>query len=444
MTNPDNAASGARPRLGYVLSRFPYLPETFTLREMLALERLGWDVDVYGIQHQRDAVKHPEALRLEAAAEYLTFNPLARPVRDATLRLLRRDPARYARLLRLTVRGNLASRDFLVKALALFPGAIELAERMRRRGVAHLHAQYGTHSAMLALLAADLLGIGFSFGVHAHDLYVDSTMLAEKLHRARFVAAISEFNRGWLQRLARSPHDQAKIHVVRCGVDVEAYAYRPRPPRRTGDVRGPFRILAVGSLQPYKGHEHLVRACARLAADPGAPSIECTVIGGGALKPSLEALASSLGVAERVRFAGPRDQHGVRQAMDEADLLVLPSVVAANGQMEGIPVVLMEAMALGLPVIASQLSGIPELVRPADTGVLVPPADPAALSQAILASLRDRPAALARAERARRLVEQEFALDTNAARLSALFEQSVSLTPMARPGPGPALARSAA
>lgn len=410
----------ASARLGYVLSRFPHLPETFTLREMLELERLGWRLDLYAIQHQRSPVRHPEAERLEREGHYLAY---ASPstVR-ANLRHAARAPVQYGALLALTVRGNSPSRDFLLKGLALFPGAVAIADRMRARGVTHLHGQYGTHPALLALLASEILGIGYSFTVHAHDLFVDTTMLVEKVRRAAFITAISEFNRQRLLALCGA-WATPKLHVVRCGVDLHAFPFRQRDDRSAECA--PYTILAVGSLQEYKGHEHLIRACARLRdLEPGQP-FRCVIAGGGVLMGPLSRLIQRLGLTRQVRLLGAQDQHAVRALMQEADLLVLPSVVARSGQMEGIPVVLMEAMASGLPVVASALSGIPELVRHEETGLLVAPTDETAIAEAVVRGMRHPAEARARAVRARRLVEQDYDLARNTAQLSDLFASVV-------------------
>jgi glycosyltransferase involved in cell wall biosynthesis len=404
-------------RLAYLVSRFPLLSETFILREMLQMEARGWPLELFALQHEHPAVRHPQAERLERSAN---FHELVsgRTVR-ANARQLVCDPVRYGRLLARTVLGNLGSADFLAKGLAIFPGVVELAARMRRRGVRHIHAHYGTHPALAAMLSAELIGAGYSFTVHAHDLFVDTTMLAEKVHRARFVATISEFNRRRLIELA-GPVAAEKVVVVRCGVDPRRYAFSPRTPHD-----GPWRILAVASLQEYKGLEYLVRACARLRDEGTDLPFFCEIAGGGPLHDSLQHLIARLGVGDRVRLLGPQDENGVRALMERADTLVMPSVVARDGQMEGIPVVLMEAMALGLPVVASHLSGIPELVRHQETGLLVQPGDPEAIKDAILACWRGPDAAAGRASAARLLVEQEYDLERNVAQLAAQFERAV-------------------
>jgi colanic acid/amylovoran biosynthesis glycosyltransferase len=408
-------------RLAYVVSRFPLVSETFILREMLQVEARGWPLDLFALHHEQPLIRHPHAARYERSAQYL--EPISARMIRANARQVARRPGRYGRLLARTIAGNLGSIDFLAKGAAIFPGVVELADRMRRRGVRHIHAHFGTHPALASMLAAELIGVGYSFTVHAHDLFVDTTMLPEKVRRARFVATISEFNRRRLIELA-GPSAAEKIAVIRCGVDPHRYAFSPRTPHD-----GPHRILAVASLQEYKGLEYLIRACALLRDDLPRQVFHCEIAGGGYLHDSLQQMIAGLGLGDRVRLLGPQDENAVRMLMQRADTLVLPSVVARDGQMEGIPVVLMEAMALGLPVVASDLSGIPELVRHQDTGLLVPPADSEAIKSAILACQRAPHGAAARAHAGRMLVEREYDLRENVAQLAAQFERVLGIVP---------------
>lgn len=408
-------------QLAYVISRFPLLSETFILREILELQQQGWAFDTYSVLAAESKVRHPESAII--APSVRIRQPLAPSSYGAMGQLLRRDPRLLARLVSQTVRGNRASPSVLAKGLAVLPFAIEVAEAMRRDGVCHIHAHYGTHPALIAMLAAQILGIGFSFTVHAHDLFVDTTMLVEKVRAARFVVPISEYNQALLQDLA-GPLPETRLPIVRCGIDLDRYpfhapAHGPRPEASNG------RILAVGSLQEYKGHDRLIRACALIRdARPDLP-FQCDIVGEGRLRPELERLIAGLGLQDRVRLLGGKDQQTVRQLMEGASVLVLPSVVARNGQMEGLPVTLMEAMAVGTPVVATRLSGIPELVRDGETGLLVPPDDAGAIRNAVLACWSDQDSAAERARRGRVLVEQRHNLRANVGQLASLFQQAI-------------------
>ncbi|MFN0070270.1 MAG: glycosyltransferase [Chloroflexota bacterium] len=401
-------------RIAYAVSRFPLVTETFVLREMLELERRGWPIDLYSIIHEGRQLVHPEARSFEARGHYL------RTVHPATLaanvRAVMAQPRQYLSLLQRTVRGNLPSPGFLLRGLAIYPGTVALAEQMKAARVQHVHAHFGTHAALMAMIAAGLNGIGYSFTVHAVDLYVDTTMLAEKVRGARFVATISDFNRALLVDLAGADV-ASKIHVVRCGVDTDLYA--PSQQSRKTDR---LEILAVGSLRDYKGHDHLIRACGLLRQSHPEIEFTCEITGEGPLRPVLEKLVVDLDLTNHVFLRGARNQQQVLEGMARADVLVMPSVIANNGLMEGIPVTLMEALAVGLPSIATRISGIPELIRDGDTGLLVPPADPSALRDALVNVFRNYPAALERAIHGRALVEQEYSLPHNVARLESLFQ----------------------
>jgi glycosyltransferase involved in cell wall biosynthesis len=345
------------------------------------------------------------------------LSPLSGSTLRANTHALARDPRGYTRTIATALR-NWPSPDFLLKGLAITPGVVAWAEEMRRSGVGHIHAHYGTHPALAAMLAARLVGIGYSFTVHAHDLFVNTTMLAEKIRLARFVVTISEYNRRRIGALAGADA-AAKVVVVRCGVDPAMFAAQDR--QLPAD--GPARILAVASLQEYKGLDRLITACSLLRDRDVA--FVCEVVGEGPLRASLERLIARLGLREQVRLLGPRDQHDVQARMARASVYVQPSVIARDGQMEGIPVALMEAMASGVPVVASALSGIPELVRHGETGLLVPPGQPTALCDAILACVSSPDGAVARARRARALIESAYDLRQNAKQLAALFDRAL-------------------
>jgi glycosyltransferase involved in cell wall biosynthesis len=200
-------------------------------------------------------------------------------------------------------------------------------------------------------------------------------------------------------------------------VDVASYQPATRAGRR--DTR---LILAVAALREYKGLEHLVRACALIRESAPEERFVCHIVGDGPMRRPLEQLIRRLGLDRHVHLLGARDQHAVRETLPRADTFVLPSVVASNGYMDGIPVALMEAMASRVPVVASALSGIPELVRPGVTGLLVPPGDAGAIRDAVLECWRSPAAAQQRAARGRALVEREYDLRSNARQLAALFD----------------------
>lgn len=404
-------------RIAYVMSRFPHLPETFILREMIELERHGIDVVLYPLILQRQPVVHPEAQ---------VWIPRARPVKFFSPRLLAdiiravlRQPAVVFSLWATIIIENIASAHMLVRSLALIPKAIHTAQLMRAEGINHIHAHYATHPALLAWVVHRLTGIPYSFTAHAHDIFVRKTMINTKIRDAEFLIAISQYNRNYLAMLAGEQVKQ-KIHVVRCGINLNDY----RPAARFSDNIEMLDILSVGSLQPYKGQTHLIEAC-RLLEQRGL-NFRCRIVGEGSERRSLENQIAAAGLQTKVTLLGARTQQEVASILATANCYVQPSIVTASGKMEGIPVALMEAMASELPVVASNLSGIPELVRHNETGYLVPPGNAQAIADTLQKIFGDFATARQVAKRGRKVVEQEFELSANVAELANLFQNTLS------------------
>ncbi|HUX66055.1 MAG TPA: glycosyltransferase family 4 protein [Terriglobales bacterium] len=406
--------------LGYVLSRYPLLSETFILREMWELERQGHRLRVYPLRRVRGR-RHARVAALRAPVWWAPWlGPLG-----CHLRWLRRRPGAYLGTLAAALWHNRSDANLWAGAVAYWGKAVAIAERLERDGVEQIHAHYATHPALVAYVAHRLTGIPYSFTVHAHDLYCHRAMLGQKAGRASAVVCISRFNRDLLRR--RVPEPRAAVEVIHCGVECAAYAAQAAARRAAPAAGGALRLLAVGSLQPYKGHAHLVAACAELRRRGVA--LECRIVGGGGLQRALRRQIVGLGLEAQVRLDGPGTEDEVRAALAWAQVFVLPSVVVARtGKMEGIPVALMEAMAAGLPVVASRLAGIPELVEDEAGGLLVAPADARALAAALL-RLRDPELRRRLGQAGRRRVEAEFELAASVARLARLWSAP------ARPGP---------
>lgn len=285
-------------------------------------------------------------------------------------------------------------------------------------GINHIHAHYATHPALVAWLINQLTGISYSLTVHAHDIFVEKPMLATKLRDSVFVSSISEFNRKYLTEMF-GPWVQQKTQIVRCGIDP---AYYRDEKNINADETDHLEIISVGSLQPYKGHIYLVKACIELQKR-GIP-FRCRIVGGGDLRSMLERAIRESQLDHLVELLGPRTQDEVSKLLRTANCYVQPSVITPSGKMEGIPVAIMEAMISGIPVIATSISGIPELVRNGDTGWLVPPENVDALADALSQIYMDPVEARRRAALGRKWVLDEFELSSNAKRLSLLFAQS--------------------
>jgi colanic acid/amylovoran biosynthesis glycosyltransferase len=311
------------------------------------------------------------------------------------------------------IRGYARRPSLLARALATLPLAAAHARDVRVGGVDHVHAHYATYPLLAAWLCHRLTGVPYSVTVHAHDIFVDRSFLEPRLADASFVVAVSEYNRQFL--LAGRAAGSTPIHVVHCGLEPAAYPFRPRTPSPAGPLRG----LCVASLQEYKGHDVLLRALA--GGGPPLARVELDLVGDGPARAELEGLARELGLGSRVRFHGSLPEPAVAELFEAADLFVLPSVVARSGQQEGLPVVLIEALAAGAPVVATRLSGVPEVIRDGSTGLLAEPGDPEDLARLLEALLDDPGTALERAEEGRRLVEREFDIRRTAEMLEELF-----------------------
>ena len=400
-------------RVGYVLSRFPKLTETFILYEILELQRQDVDVRIHAMIREHEGAIHPEARRLLPSVKYPSAGTLLR----SQVEWIVRRPFEYFGLWVSAVLDNLRSPRFLFRALATVPIGADFASRMSTAKVDHVHAHWATHSALAGLVAARLLHVPFSFTAHAHDIYVNRTMLRRKLADAAFVVTISEYNRRLLKGLY--PDLSGKVVVVHCGVDLEELRPQAEDDRQQD---APMRVVCVASLQQQKGHRVLIDAMS-LLRDSGVRA-ELALIGDGPEASALRGQVADLGLEEVVRFAGPLARPQVLEELQSADLMVLASTPIETGKMEGIPVALMEGMAMGLPVVATNISGVPELVVDGVSGRLVPAGDVRALAGAMRELATEPHTATRMGVAARAAVEDGFDLRQTAAELRRLFHDA--------------------
>ena len=397
-------------KVAYIVSRFPHLPETFILREMIALEEMDFGIELFPLIVQKQKVIHPESKPWMRRLHHFRIFSLG--TLGVNVRTMLQKPLLYFSTLFQVVWGNLRSPKFLLRTMYIFPVAVRMADEMKEMGVEHIHAHYATHPALAALIVSKLTAIPFSITVHAHDIYVNRTMLLPKLKDAVFIRSISNFNKKFLIDLY-GDWLADKIFVVHCGIDMNKY----KPANIKGD--GDFRIISVGSLQEYKGHIYLVEACKALAGR-GIP-FRCKIVGGGELRDPLNDLIRAYELSGQVELLGPKTEDEVADLLAEAECFVLPSVITREGKMEGIPVVLMEALANKLPVIASDISGIPELIVDGITGLLVPQGDPQALAEKMIWVSKNRNEASIMAESGYQKVKDAFSIEKVIVQLQELF-----------------------
>jgi glycosyltransferase involved in cell wall biosynthesis len=402
------------------MQKYPTLTQTFVYREVQALRAAGLQIETFSTWRPAAGELSAEARPLVDDTYYLF--PLRLPAfAAAQLRFLVTRPRAYLGTLGFCLRRDQQSLGRAVRAIGHFLQGVYLAAEVQRRGLGHLHAHFARNAATLALVVSRLTGISFSFTAHANDLFVAPTMLADKILAARFIVAISAYNRGVLDDTLPAPDTLAKIHVVHCGLDVRRFA--PGVAGRAAANQPPL-ILSVGQLVEKKGLPYLVQACAQL--EQRGYQFRCVIVGRGPQEAQLRQMIHAAGLADCVQLAGPVFQEQLAPYLAKAQVFVLPCVVARDGDRDGIPVSLMEAMAMELPAVSTQVSGIPELIAHEQTGLLVPPRDADALAEA-LARLLDDPALrrqLGQAARAR--VMEAFDLETNARMLLNLFQAALA------------------
>lgn len=397
-------------RVAYLLKRYPRLSETFILHEMLALEARGMRLHVYSLLDPAEATVHPDVDRLAAAVTYLpcaTLSHLGQLAR-AHARLLRRDPRRYLQALRLAL-----TRSHPLVGLRHLLRAGWLGLELEREGIRHLHAHFAHGPAATAQFVHALTGLPYSFTAHAKDIYTTPpARLQERIREACFVVTCTSHNYDYLASLV-DPATATRIHRIYHGVDLRRFRLLP------SRAQHPPVILAVGRLVEKKGLSYLVEACAVLR-DRGAP-FRCQMVGGGPLEDQLRAQIAALGLEGTVDLLSARTQEELVDIYRQATLLALPCVVLENGDRDGIPNVLVEAMSMGLPVVSTRISGVPELVDHGHNGLLVPPRDAPALAAALADLLADSAQRRRLGAEAHRTVTERFDLAQNAARLEELF-----------------------
>ncbi len=408
----DGQGNQSRLKVAYIMSRFPKLTETFILYEMLAMQKEGVQIEVYPLLKEQTEVMHPEAVPFVAAAHFQPFISLS--IIRANLHFLWRKPRVYLRTLWTLLGTNWGSIRFFKGALGIFPKSVLFASQMEAENINHVHAHFASHPAAAGFIIHRLVGIPYSFTAHGSDLHRDRHMLYEKVAEAAFVVPISEYNKEMIISECQGNY-RDKVTVIHCGVDTEVFRFR------SGETlhekgKNPFMILCIGTLHEVKGQAFLIEACRRLH-ESGIDFV-CHFVGDGPDKSALTELAAQAGLAEKMCFHGSQKQERIAQLLQDTDVLVAPSVPTSDGRREGIPVVLIEAMSSGVPIVASDISGIPELVLNEDTGLLVPPRDVAALANALERYYRD-PAMRRRFGRSgREQVVREFDLYKNAAKLA--------------------------
>ncbi len=410
-------SAGGKPRIAVAMKGYPRLSETFIAQELLGLQQRGLAFEIWSLRHPTDGARHLMHGQIAAPVRYLPeylHDEPGRVLRGALAALLR--PG-LIRLLPIFLRD--LARDRTRNRLRRFGQACVMARELPA-DIAHLHVHYLHTPASVIRYAALLRGLSWSFSAHAKDIWTTPDWeRREKITDAAWGVTCTADGHRELERLA----DRAdKVALVYHGLDLARFpAPGSRSMRNGSDPADPLRIVTIGRAVAKKGFDDLLEALSRL---PSTLHWRLTHIGGGEMLKALQEKAKTLGFADRIVWAGPKAQDDVVAVLSAADLFVLPSKQAGNGDRDGLPNVVMEAASQGLPIVATDFAGIPEFVRPGVEGLLVPPGDPAALAAALaeLAASPERRAALGEAAFAR--LSTSFSAAAGLDRVAAMLRAS--------------------
>jgi glycosyltransferase involved in cell wall biosynthesis len=400
-----NQTNGSQLRLVYIIGTYPLLTTTFIDREIRSLRREGVDVHVLAVR--RPPTGSPlsaDQRELQKGVQYMLPLSPAAVLAAQVYYALRRPVLFFGTLTYLLTRPHpgLAARW---KTLLHFGQGVYGAFLLRRRKITELHAHFLDRAATIALVAGRLLGVPYSLSIHAGaDIYVHPVLIREKLTHARQAVTCTVYNKRHLETLLQQDLN-GKITCIPHGLDRSGYTPPDQPPE------GRILILTVGQLAERKGFRYLIEACA-LLRERGL-DFECQIVGGGLQRSQLEELIKKIGLAGQVNLTGALPHEQVMQKYRQATLFVMPCIQTAEGDVDGIPNVLLEAMAMELPVISTEVSAVPELIKPEWNGLLVPPNDASALAEAILRLLGDRELREAIARRGRETVLAEYDIEAN-------------------------------
>jgi len=406
-----------RARIGYVLKVYPRTSQTFVLAEILAHERAGLEIDIFSLRRTDDTRFHAALARVQSPVFQI-----ARAGSKASLVLSElREHAEQLPKLWQVVQDSDADAEDLLQAARLSRAIVE-------RGIVHLHAHFGTVATVVARLAAKITGVSYSFTAHAKDIFheiVEPDVLRQKLADAAGVITVSQFNVAYLQEKYADAAE--RVRLIYNGLDLDEFRYAP------GDGSPPL-ILAVGRLVEKKGLSYLLEACALLRSK--GVGFRCEIVGAGILESALRAQLQKLDLGDCVNICGAMSQSDVIRKIQQARLLAAPCVHARDDDRDGLPTILVEAMALGTACISTPVTGIPEILKHEETGLMVNERDEQGLADACERLISDQDLCGKLTQNGRHLVEEKFDIDKNTAKIRGFFTEmtGLDLTPGYRQG----------
>ena len=396
-------------RIGYLVSQYPAVTHTFILREIRSLRKLGWTVEAVSVRPSDRGREHLSAEEREEFDQTHTILQVGwAPVLVQALGIVLRRPRLFWRGLWEALALAWADRRRWIPYLGYFLEALAAGEYFRAKNIRHAHTHF---ASTVTHLMAGMYGIDYSLTIHGPEEFNDTTgfHLAAKVARAGMVAAISHYAASQVMRIA-APEHWEKVEVLRLGVDPETFTPRPAPDHGGGE---PYELLMVGRLVPVKGHFILIDVL-ELLRERGLP-VRLTLVGEGPLREALEQRIRERGLIHVVKLTGALNQEELLNHYRKADFFVLASFA------EGLPVVLMEAMAMEVPCVATWVMGIPELVRDPLGGLLVAPADPNGLAGRLESLIADRQLRQRLGHTGRETVKQTYNLKQNVEKLADAF-----------------------
>jgi len=408
-----------QPKIAFLLSQFPEMHETFILREFNGQKEKGMNFEIYSYKPCRDRIIHPEAEELIKMTVYANPVPLW-----SLLYIMARHPAGFLKALGYTLLSMLRRLHWpldMIKVMVIFLRSLYFARIMEQHHITHIHSHWATMPTTGAQMIAKMTGISYSFTAHAWDIYLnDKTELKQKIKNAEFAVTCTRANKSYIESLDGGSLGQ-KVFVNYHGVNLAKFSLRDEP-----GVRREALILAIGRLVEQKGFEYLIKACGILKRR--SIPFRCVIIGNGPLQAHFETLITNLGLKGYVELAGSVTQEDIRNYFRNADVFAAPCVISSDGDRDGIPNVLLEALSVGVPVVGTGVSGLPEVLVDGQTGVVVSARDERSLSRGLERVITRQVPVDQMVQNGRAKMEEDFDMYRNVEELIGIFEKHGLLT----------------
>lgn len=412
-------------KISYITSMFPCWSETFILNEISAHYNSGVDIWIYSIKHCNEKLVHDEATQFIERTLHPHFIFSLTNI-FLHFRLLLIKPATYFKILTKILSLKALDNRVKMKALVIFALAPRLIFHAREKGIEHLHAHFATYPAILAWIISSFNKTTFTVTAHAHDIYVNQDLLPIVCENSALIFAISQFNKKFITDKLGKMHS-SKIKVLHCGINLQRFIFQQKEPNSQAETKKKkesLNILCIGRLTGIKGYAYLLDALNILKAQR--IPFSCNIIGDGPLNEKLKKKALEHGLNNNVHFLGSKKTEEIPYFFSKADVFVLACAKDTKEGHDGIPLVFMEAMAYGTPVIGTAISGIPELIRHQQTGLCATPMDSKSLADAIIYFTEHPEEAERMRINARKLIEEEFDISAIATKQRMFFKELIS------------------